>query len=47
MVLNEGFKMRYKVVMSNLFSVVGYPVEPNSKAIVEAKGSIEKSLSIR
>ena len=47
MVLNEGFKIRYKVVMANLFTVVGYPVGPNSKAIVEAKGYIETSLSIR
>ena len=32
--------------MANLFTVVGYPVEPNSKAIVEAKGSTETYISI-
>ena len=38
--------MRCKVDMANLFTVVVYPVEPKSEAIVEAKGSINASLSI-
>ena len=30
MVKNEGFKMKREVVMANLFTVIGYPVESNS-----------------
>ena len=45
-VLNEVFKMQCKVVMANFFTVLGYPVENNSKAIVELKISTETYLSI-
>ena len=30
--------MRCRLVTANLFTLVGYTVEPNSKAIVEANG---------
>ena len=39
--------MQCKIVMVNLFTVVGYPVEPNSKYILEANTSTETYLSIR
>ena len=45
-VLNEGFNLRYTVVTADLFTVVGYHIEPNSYAILEAKVSTETSLSI-
>ena len=46
-VLNEGFKMQFKVVIANFFTVLGYLVENNSKAIAEEKVSTETSISIR
>ena len=44
MVLNEGLKMRRKVVIANFFTLVGYPVKTNSKAIAKANGSTETYL---
>ena len=46
-VLNECFNIQCKLVMDNLFTLLGYHVEPNSKSIVEAEASTKKYIDIR
>ena len=46
MVMNEGVKMSFKAVPTNLFTVIGLIVEPSSTAVENTKGFLEEYISI-